>query len=208
MDLFFEQKKTLETKRLKYNFLSRFLFFSMDLFYGKKRTLIKFKILELLARIPYQIWEQATYHAITLKYKNTSTVNKLNKFLQKSRNQQDNEQWHLLIIQELIDKLKIKENFFIHWLIPLMAAVGYRIISWIIYLFNPRTSFMLNAYFEDHAEHEYMLFVQENPHFDHIMFESIFKSYYGNYNTYGEVFRRIGIDEREHKEESLKYLLD
>jgi len=34
--------------------LARVLFGGMDLVYGRRRTLSKFKVLELIARVPYQ----------------------------------------------------------------------------------------------------------------------------------------------------------
>ena len=45
-NLFEEQKKTLHTPRRKYGLLAGTLFFLMDLFYGRMRTLSKFKVLE------------------------------------------------------------------------------------------------------------------------------------------------------------------
>jgi DNA-directed RNA polymerase specialized sigma24 family protein len=37
---------------------ARALFCGLDLFYGRRRTLEKFRVLELIARVPYQAWEQ------------------------------------------------------------------------------------------------------------------------------------------------------
>jgi hypothetical protein len=61
----------------------------------------------------------------------------------------------------------------------------------------------LNADFEDHAEHEYMEFVAENPAFESEPFESEFKADYGDLKSIADLLRRIGLDERLHKEESL-----
>jgi hypothetical protein len=52
-----EQEKTLGSPRMRYGILSRVLFFAMDLLYGRRRTLSKFKVLEVIARVPYQSWE-------------------------------------------------------------------------------------------------------------------------------------------------------
>jgi len=68
---------------------------------------------------------------------------------------------------------------------------------------KPAWSYGLNADFEDHAEHEYMEFVRDNPSFEQEPFESDFKSDYGNFKTLADLFRNIGLDERTHKEESL-----
>ena len=60
-----EQERTLSTPRLHYSLLARVLFVGMDMLYGRRRTLSKFKVLELIARVPYQAWEQVAYVAMT-----------------------------------------------------------------------------------------------------------------------------------------------
>jgi hypothetical protein len=37
----------------------------LDVVYGKPLTLSKFKVLELIARVPYMSWEQVAFIAIT-----------------------------------------------------------------------------------------------------------------------------------------------
>jgi len=49
-----EQERTLSTPRLRYSLLARVLFVGMDILYGRRCTLSKFKVLELIARVPYQ----------------------------------------------------------------------------------------------------------------------------------------------------------
>ena len=46
-----------------YGLLAKALFWGMDIIYGRKRTLSKFKVLEVIARVPYQSWEQVAYIA-------------------------------------------------------------------------------------------------------------------------------------------------
>lgn len=48
------QAETLGTPRRQYGPAARLLFVTLDVIYGKKRTLSKFKVLELVARAPYQ----------------------------------------------------------------------------------------------------------------------------------------------------------
>jgi hypothetical protein len=48
-----------------------------------------------------------------------------------------------------------------------------------------------------------MEFVQENPALDQEPFESDFKRDYGEFRTFADLLRNIGLDERLHKEESL-----
>ena len=74
VDLAAEQEKTLASGRRRYGALSRILFLAMDLFYGRKRTLSKFKVLEVVARVPYQAWEHVAYIAITHTYGSPSVA--------------------------------------------------------------------------------------------------------------------------------------
>jgi hypothetical protein len=64
----------------------------------------------------------------------------------------------------------------------------------------------LNAHFEDHAEHEYMEFVAENPQFESEPFKSLFEEDYAFSESVADIFRQIGHDERMHKEKSLEWI--
>ena len=198
-----EQKKTLATPRLKYNLLSKVLFVGMDLVYGKQRTLSKFKVLEIIARVPYQAWENVAYVAVTHTYRMPDFARRIFEFVKEARDQQDNEQWHLLILEELIHERGIREGFFKFRILPQIVAFFYYHISWILYVLNPAMSYRLNVCFEDHAEHEYMQFVAENPELEHSKYEGAFKEDYGSFETLADLFRQIGLDERHHKEKSL-----
>ena len=202
-DLKGEQERTLATPRLRYGLLARALFLGMDLFYGRKRTLSKFKVLELIARVPYQSWEQVAYIAMTHKYGEPQFTRRIFDFVSEARQQQDNEQWHLLILVEMIHRQGIKEGHLRYRLVPQLVAFFYYHVTWLLYVIRPRLSYQLNAHFEDHAEHEYMEFVRENPDLEEIPFESAFGKDYGTFASQADLFRRIGLDEREHKEESL-----
>ena len=91
-----------------------------------------------------------------------------------------------------------------HRIIPQVMAFIYYHISWLLYVINPKLSYELNAHFEDHAEHEYMLFVQENEELMKQAYSSEFEEDYGSFPTLRELFIQIGLDERHHKEESLE----
>ena len=65
-------------------------------------------------------------------------------------------------------------------------------------------SYELNAHFEDHAEHEYMEYVREHPELETTPFESDFEKDYGTFASEADLFRQIGLDERQHKLESLE----
>ena len=198
-----EQEKTLASPRRAYGLFGRFLFAFMDLVYGRARTISKFKVLEVIARVPYQAWEHVGYIAMTHTYPMPKFARRIFEFVQESRLQQDNEQWHLFILEEMKQKKGIAENIFLFLVLPQIMAFIYYQLSWLLYVMKPGWSYGLNANFEDHAEHEYMGFVKENPEFEKEAFESEFKKDYGNLATLADLFRRIGLDERMHKEESL-----
>jgi len=201
-DLNKEQEQTLNNPRRPYGLLSRILFVSMDLFYGRPRTLSKFKVLEVIARVPYQSWEHVGYIAMTHTYGKPDFSRRIFDFVKESRQQQDNEQWHLFILEEMIQQKGIRENFFLFRLLPQIMAFLYYHVSWMLYVMKPTWSYAMNADFEDHAEHEYMEFVRDNPEFETTPFESQFQVDYGTYASLADLFRRIGLDEREHKQES------
>ena len=203
LDLKKEQQETLGNSRRNYGLLGRLLFLFMDLVYGQKRTLSKFKVLEIIARVPYQSWEHVAYIAMTHTYKAPGFARRIYDFIQESRSQQDNEQWHLLILEEMTQKKNLRENFFLYMVLPQFAAFFYYHVSWLLYVIRPSWSYALNADFEDHAEHEYMEFVKENPAFENEAFESDFKNDYGDFQNTADLFRNIGLDERHHKEESI-----
>ena len=199
-----EQTRTLNTPRHRYGILARTLFVIMDLLYGKERTLSKFKVLEVIARVPYQAWEHVAYIAMTHTYGKPKMARRIFEFVIESRQQQDNEQWHLLILEELVHNRGIKENFFLYRLFPQLMAFIYYHISWFLYVIKPDLSYLLNADFEDHAEHEYMEFVRDNPSFENEVFESQFEKDYASFDSLGDLWRQIGLDERQHKLESLE----
>ena len=110
-----------------------------------------------------------------------------------SRAQQDNEQWHLLILDELVadtrESTHRRENRLWYDVLPRLIAMGYWHFAWLLYTIKPAWSHRLNADFEDHAEHEYAALVAEHPE-------------YGTFASLADLFRQIGHDERLHKEES------
>jgi ubiquinol oxidase len=142
-----EQKETLALARMRYGFLARLLFVSMDILYGHKKTLSKFKVLEIIARVPYQAWENVAYVAMTHTHGDPGFARRIFDRVKESRIQQDNEQWHLLIIQELSDKRGIREKLLLHGFIPQVIEFFYYHVSWILYVIRPRWSYFLKCLF-------------------------------------------------------------
>jgi hypothetical protein len=201
-----EQAKTLATPRLRYGLLARPLFWVVDVIYGRRRSLEKFKVLEIVARVPYQAWESVAYVAITHTASLPEFARRIFEFVEEARHQQDNEQWHLLILEELIRERRTRQGFVRFVLIPQLLALAYYHVSWLLYVMRPAMSYRLNADFEDHAEHEYMQYVAETPALEKDGYAGAFADDYGRFDTLADLFRRIALDEREHKELSLARL--
>ena len=196
------QRTTLERPRRTYGIPARLLFRVMDLLYGRKRTLSKFKVLELVARVPYQSWEQVAYIAITHVHDRTGMARRIHDRVLESRGQQDNEQWHLLILEEMLAAEGARESSWRFYWVPQFIAACYYQLSWLLYVLRPAASYRLNADFEDHAEHEYMQMVSEHPEWDTTVWQSQFQDDYARQETVADLFRQIGHDERVHREES------
>lgn len=207
-DLRREQDATLAAPRMRYGALARVLFAGMDLVYGRRRTLPKFKVLELIARVPYQAWEQVGYVAITHAAQTPRFARRIFDRVRESRAQQDNEQWHLFILEELMARHGVRQGFFWFWLIPQVVAFTYYQIVWLMYVIHPAWAYRLNAQFEDHAEHEYMEYVRDHPELEGEAWASSLADDYGRFASLADLFRQIGYDERVHKEESLRWMTE
>ncbi len=195
--------ETLATPTRRYGLGGQLLFGLLDLVYGKARTLSKFKVLELVARVPYQSWEQVAYIAITHTASRPDLARRVFDRVTESRAQEDNEQWHLLILEELIAEQGAREGYVKFTVIPQALAFVYYQLSWLLYVARPAWSYQLNVDFEDHAEHEYALLVEEHPEWEQHPFNSAFAADYAQPDSLADLFRQIGYDERVHKNESL-----
>jgi ubiquinol oxidase len=200
------QIETLEAPRLRYGLLARMLFKQMDLVYGRERTLVKFTMLEFIARVPYQAWERMGYFSLSRHRRTSALAKRVYERIVETREEQDNEQWHLLILQDLVQREGHKQSFLLHRLAPWLVAFFYYHVSWLLFLVKPELSYRLNADFEDHAEHEYMSYVAEHPELEHLPAPTTYSAEYGHYDTVADLLRQIGHDERVHKLDSLVHM--
>ncbi len=196
-----EQQVSLQSPRRRAGLSARALFLVMDVVYGKARTLEKFRVLELVARVPYQAWENVAYVAVTHTAREHGFARRVFDRVRVSRWEQDNEQWHLLILEELTADGP-RRSWMRSRVLPQILAFGYYQLSWLLYAVRRTWSYRLNADFEDHAEHEYALLVHEHPEWEDTPFASTFDEDFGEYQSLADLFRQIGYDERLHKLES------
>jgi len=205
IDLKMEQQLTLSRPRLHYSVIAKLFFWGMDLITGKKLTLAKAKLLETLACIPYREWEIRKYQKITKYYTKQSIVKDSREIIKWAREAQDNEYWHLMVLHEKMKEDKISDTWYLSSFVRLGAVMFYVFLSRIIAFLNITWAYDFNAQFEDHAEHVYAQFVSENPEWENQPMNNPLVKEYSNVATWADVFRRIGLDERDHMNNSFLY---
>jgi hypothetical protein len=206
VDLRIGQAETLNAPRRRYSLPARFLFLTMDLLYGRRRTLAKFRVLEVVARLPYQAWEQASYKKMNKVHDEPEALASLWARVRGFRAQQDNEQWHLMLLDELAAQAGLRLGRAKYQWLPRVICFGWWHFCWVLYAVKPTWSHRLNADFEDHAEHEYAEFVQENPLLELAPWQPVVCAAYGTFASQADLFRQICLDERAHKQESEAHL--
>jgi hypothetical protein len=200
------QADTLGVPRRRYGLATRLLIRGMDPVYGRSGSFAKYQVLELVARVPYQSWERIAYLAISRVHRDTGLARRIHDRIAESRGQQDNEEWHLLIMSELAAREGTGGGWLRYRLLPQIVATVYYLLSWLLFLIGPAASYRLNADFEDHAEHEYMAFVAAHPELETEPWDYPEAAGYGRFASVADLIRQIACDERQHKDESLARL--
>jgi len=205
IDLKKEQKATQQRPRYTYSLAARFFFLSMDLITGTRITLPKVKLLEILASIPYRSWEIRQYTRMTFGYRNPELVQEAREILMWGREAQDGEYVHLLVINEKMKEDGVRDSWYLAPFVAFLMVCLYVVISRLLAFINIRRAMLFNAQFEDHAEHEYAQFVAEHPEWEEqsVTNEKV-KEYY-DLPTWADIFRRIGLDERDHMNNSFLF---
>ena len=172
--------------------------------FGKKPSLSKFKALEVVARIPYQSWEVATYTLLTGFYQNEAKAIELTKREAFQRTAQDNETMHVVVISQLVKK-KGESNAILHTVLPMIFSFFYFWVSYILYMISRKTSHEINYLFETHAFLQYDEYLKVNEaELRKTKIEVAFLKEYGRAvdNEY-DFFYSVRSDELIHRHESL-----
>lgn len=180
---------------------------SGNLIYGKKPGYAKFKAIEVIARLPYQSWEVATYTLLTGFYSDEMRAIELTKTSQFSREAQDNETMHVVVMSQIVKRLKC-EGFFRHVLIPLLFSFFYFWTLYVLYMLSRRSALELNYIFENHAYHQYQEFLTiHGERLRDTGVHSEFLVFYGRHvrNEY-ELFESIRNDELIHRNRTIREL--
>lgn len=152
-------------KEVRTSFLPRilggFLIGSANLLYGQRPSYIKFRAIEVIARVPYHSWAAVAHTLLTLFYRDEAKALRLCEDNNFARLSQENETMHVIVISKLAEHEQ-PGNPLTHTAIPMFFAFFYYWISYLLYLTKPRWSLELNYLFEDHAFHQYDQFLREN----------------------------------------------
>ncbi len=197
-DLEKEQKASSARPRYRYSLAAKVFFLSIDLVTGRTITLPKVKLIEILASIPYRSWETRQYARMTRRYRDRALVQEARKIMKWAREAQDNEYWHLLVVNEKMKEEGTKDPWYLSQPIPLLMVGFYAVVTRVMALTGIRRAFLFNAEFEDHAEHVYAQFVEEHPEWERQPVNNEQVKERGALPTWADVFRRIGLDERDH----------
>ena len=121
------QEETLHSPRLRYGIPARLLFRLEDVVFGRGRSVPKFRALEIINRVAYQAWEQAAYYLAGKLRERSARARQLHDTVEDDRAEQDNEKWHVLILDELQAAEGRRESWLRFRLLPqLIAFVVYQ----------------------------------------------------------------------------------
>lgn len=130
-----------------------------NLVYGSKPSYLKFRAVEVIARVPYHSWASAAFTLLTCFYTDEQRAIDLSKMAQYARIAQDNETMHVIVISQLA-KQEERSGIIRHTIVPMFFAFFYFIVSYTLFLVRPRWSFELNYLFESHAFAQYDEFMR------------------------------------------------
>jgi ubiquinol oxidase len=182
--------------------LGSFLIACGNLIYGREPSYLKFRAIEVIARVPYHSWESAAYTLLTLFYTNEEKAVRLTEGARFSRLAQDNETMHVVVISALVGKRRQGMRYGV---VPVLFAWFYFWASYVMYLMRPKWSYELNYLFENHAYHQYSRFIKrEGEHLKVRPIDSEFLRRYGrNPRSQLEFFCQVRNDELIHRNQSL-----
>lgn len=175
--------------------------------YGKTPSYLKFRAVEVIARVPYHSWASAAYTLLTLFYSNEEKAMRLSTVACYARMAGDNETMHVVVISQLAKK-EMAAGFFRYTLIPVLFSFLYFWWSYLLYLVNPRYSYELNYMFESHAFDQYQRFLElHEEDLKKKPMRSDFLDWYGRHPiSQYEFFLSVRNDEIIHRNSSLHEL--
>jgi hypothetical protein len=109
-------------------------------------------------------------------------------------------------MEEFLGRNGYERRWFFDRIFPQILSFIYDQLSWMLFVLRPKSSYRLNAVFEDHAMREYVQFVAEHPEFDDEPWDSAYRDDYGHHATVADMLRKVARDEELHKDHSDAYI--
>lgn len=202
-----EYKATYDTYRpgIIPRIFGGFLVLCGNIVYGKKPSYLKFRAVEVIARVPYHSWSSASYTHLTLFFSDEEKALAYSQTTRFADIAQANETMHVVVISHIL-RSACKIGFIRHTLIPVLFSLFYFWASYVLYLINPRWSYELNYLFESHAFEQYSIFIKNNEEMLRSKpMHSTFLEYYGRHaeNEY-DFFIGVRNDEIIHRNMSIE----
>ena len=205
IDLEAEQQATLARPRYDYSSVTRMMVRGLDAMAGSDTTVFKAKIVETLAPIPYRAWENREYGRLSRHYGDDDLVRRADAVLRWGREAQDTEYLHLRVIGVKLAEDGDRGPLHLSGPVPDLMAGSWAVASRALARASMRRAFLLNAEAEDHAEHYYADLVQAHPEWEEQPVTGDVVRGYGEFGCWADVFRRIGLDERDHRNASFAF---
>ena len=205
VDLKAEQQATLARPRYDYSSVTRAMVRGMDMMAGAETTVFKARIVEILAPLPYRAWEYREYGRLSRHDGDDALVREAEAVVRWGREAQDTEYQHLRVIGAKLREGDEKGPRRLSRPMPDLMAGSWAVMSRALARTSLRRSFLLNAEAEDHAEHYYADLVEAHPEWEELPVTSDAVRGYGEFSCWADVFRRIGLDERDHRNASFAF---
>jgi ubiquinol oxidase len=205
LDLRREQQATLARPRYDYSAVTRTMVRGMDAMAGAENTVFKARIVETLAPIPYRAWESREYARLSRHFGDDTLVRGAEAIVRWAREAQDTEYQHLRVIGAKLREDEERGPRRLSRPMPDLMAGSWAFASRTLARASIRRSFLLNAEAEDHAEHYYAELVQAHPEWEEQPATGEAVRDYGDFSSWADVFRRIGLDERDHRNASFAF---
>lgn len=184
--------------------LGGFLVFCGNLVYGKEPSYLKFRAVEVIARVPYHSWASVAFTLVTLFYTSEGRAMRLRTIKDYAMYASDNETMHVVVIS-LLSSRETRAGVLRFTIIPMLFAFFYFWISYLLYLVQPRWSLETNYLFEQHAFDSYSRFLElYGEELKKKVVGSEYLEWYGRHprNQY-EFFQSVRNDEIVHRNRSI-----
>ena len=184
--------------------LGGFLVFCGNLVYGREPSYLKFRAVEVIARVPYHSWASAAFTLMTMFYTSEERAMKLSKIKDYAILASDNETMHVVVIS-MLSKREKHAGIIRFTIIPMLFAFFYFWMSYVLYILKPRWSLETNYLFEQHAFDSYTRFLElHSEELKQKTIDSEYLNWYGRHprNQY-EFFCSVRNDEIVHRNRSI-----